>query len=712
MKLLSKSVVLSLWIAAFLAFSVACGKPRPEVYPGEIRLNMTFANGAVLASLSYSLSNGMGADAGTGSIPLPMGSASAPIHAATYEIAPVAPGTGYTVTVSGESSDGTTICTGNAGPFAVAAGHETVVKVIMMCTSTKDAGSVELNPTLQYCPIVQTLSAINTTAFTQPPGNTSQITAAATGPDMAAVTYAFSVLSGTGSISNQTNTSNSFGTASSITFTCPASAEDDTIQVVTADQKAPSTCPASLTTATVKVTCRPPPCRGLTGGSGVEASPDTATGYCPVGQFNTGALKDPMGNYCCSFIPCFGVGTGTTAIPNTGAGICPSGSANTASLTDAQGNFCCSKSSTASYSVVRVAGTLTGGASSQGTDGTATPVFVENHSLNLYNLVDTAGTIIALPTALNGAQQPFAYQGISSVGGPNDGALSLSVDGHYLTLAGYDATSPGTPNVSVVTTANPRVIARINAAGVVDTSTYFAAAGAYVSGFIRSAATLDGQGFWASGSDGTTGGIWYIPFGTAGGGTQLTRPAVRVVNLFNGQLYGTADNSATTLNPVLFAAGSGEPTSAPITLTGLPSFPTVAASGADDMSPWAFAFVGPNTVYIANDQAVSTGGPPNGIQKWTLAAGAWSLQTTFNVATGQLAAGQVGFRGLAVLATGGANTIFVASTVEPGSPVPANHLAMFVDSGVYGAGGMTKTGTVFLQAPGNTLYKGLALSPR
>jgi hypothetical protein len=94
-----------------------------------------------------------------------------------------------------------------------------------------------------------------------------------------------------------------------------------------------------------------------------------------------------------------------------------------------------------------------------------------------------------------------------------------------------------------------------------------------------------------------------------------------------------------------------------------------------------------------------------------LSGGTWSMVTTFNLATGQVTAGQVGFRGLAVLATGGGTTTFIASTVEPGSPVPGNHLAIFVDTGVYGTGGMTPTGTVVVQAPTNTLYKGIALQP-
>ncbi len=37
-------------------------------------------------------------------------------------------------------------------------------------------------------------------------------------------------------------------------------------------------------------------------GTGVEATPDTATGACPSGSLNTG-LKDPRGNYCCAAIP-------------------------------------------------------------------------------------------------------------------------------------------------------------------------------------------------------------------------------------------------------------------------------------------------------------------------------------------------------------------------------------------------------------------------
>jgi hypothetical protein len=697
-----------------IASAVSCAagystsSPGGHERPGAIGVSLTLLGGQTLNSLTYNLANGTPADALMGTIPLPTGSASAsPYAVPTFEILPVAAATGYTITLSGTSTNGAVTCSGaSSPPFAVTAGNETIVNVLVTCTTPNVSGSVEVNATLQNCPTVATLTAINATANTAAPGNTSTIWAAAVGPNPASLTYAFFVTQGAGTVSPASQVTAANDSSSNILFTCPATGETDTIQVVTTDQVG-AVCPSSLSTATVTVTCLPPACQGPTVGSGIEASPNTAAGACPIGQTNTGTLQDAQGNFCCSPTPCFGVGTGTEAIPDTAAGICPTGSANTGALTDPLGNFCCSTSAAIDYSVVRVG--VVG--ATQTTDGTATAVFVENHALNLSTSTDTLLGTISLPTAASGVQQPFAYQGISGVGSPNDGALSRSLNGHFLTLGGYAATVGTTNIVAAGSPAVPRVVARISTAGVVDTSTFFPASASYVAAFIRGSVTIDGTAFWTGGSDNATGGIWYIPFGAAGGGTLLNAQSLRSVNIFNGQLYGTADNTATTMMPVLFTAGTGTPTSGPVTETLVPGFPTVATSGADDISAWTFAFVGSNTVYIGSDQAVSAGAPPNGIEKWTLSGGTWSLQTSFNLAAGQLAAGQVGFRGLAVVATGGGTTTLIANTVEPGTPVPANHLAVFVDNGVYGSGGATTTGTIFLQAPANTLYKGVALSP-
>jgi hypothetical protein len=95
--------------------------------------------------------------------------------------------------------------------------------------------------------------------------------------------------------------------------------------------------------------------------------------------------------------------------------------------------------------------------------GVAAPVFVEQHLLS----GELLGSPIALPVAPSGANQALTLSGTAS----SEGALWRSVDGHFLSLAGYDA-APGTMGVvnSPSATTN-RVVARIDAAGGVDTTT-------------------------------------------------------------------------------------------------------------------------------------------------------------------------------------------------------------------------------------------------
>jgi hypothetical protein len=313
---------------------------------GKIGLNLTLAGGEVIPSLSFTLQNGTAADTITGTITLPTSTAgTGPFAVPTFEIIPVVPATGYWITLTGASADGTVTCSGsdpatlpvsttNPG-FAVTAGNETVVPVLVTCVSSATSGTVEVNPTIQNCPTVQSLTAINATANTTAPGNTATIFAAAAAPNPAGLTYTFSITKGTGTLSGQvTATGNA---SSNILFTCPTTGETDTIQVVTSDQVG-ATCLASLTTASVTVTCGTPACQGV--GSGTEATPDTAAGTCPTGQSNT--LKDTAGNFCCAATPCFGIGTGVEATPDTAAGTCPTGQFNSGTAKDAAGNFCCS----------------------------------------------------------------------------------------------------------------------------------------------------------------------------------------------------------------------------------------------------------------------------------------------------------------------------------------------------------------------------------
>ncbi|MBI5534687.1 MAG: TonB-dependent receptor [Deltaproteobacteria bacterium] len=311
--------------------------------------------------------------------------------------------------------------------------------------------------------------------------------------------------------------------------------------------------------------------------------------------------------------------------------------------------------------------------------GAATAGFVEPRKLSDGSL---AGAIINLPVAVSGANQPLTLAGSST----SEGSLSRSADGRYTTVAGYAAV-PGTAGISGTTSAvNNRVVGRIDAAGTVDSSTRFDVA--FSAGNIRGAATSDGTGFWAHGSNS---GVWYIPLGTTGGTQIMAAPAnIRVDHIFGGQLYGSA-NTGTYVN--VFTIGTGLPTSGPVTATSLPGMPT--ASGP---SYYSFALLdripgvpGVDTLYVADDRAASSGG---GIQKWTFDGSVWTSSPTMN---GGLT---VGVRGLAAVLTG-ANVTVIATTTET-----ANRVVAIVDDG-----SANPPATVLATAATNTAFRGVAISP-
>ena len=315
--------------------------------------------------------------------------------------------------------------------------------------------------------------------------------------------------------------------------------------------------------------------------------------------------------------------------------------------------------------------------------GVAAPVFVEQHLLS----GELLGSPIALPVAPSGANQALTLSGTAS----SEGALWRSVDGHFLSLAGYDA-APGTMGVvNSASASTNRVVARIDATGSVDTTTRINAG--FSGNNVRGAASVDGSAFWLSGTagSGSPAGIFYIPFGTTGGIQILSSPNnTRVVEIFDGQLYASAA-SGTFVN--VFTVGSGLPTTSGQTAMSLPGMPTSAGP-----SPYAFALLdrdpnvpGPDLLYLADDRS-----PPNGgIQKWTFDGTTWTLATTLN-------AGSSGARGLTAFVTG-ANVTLVATTGE----ATQNHLVALVDDG----SASPQLATV-ATASANTMFHGVALAPR
>ena len=296
--------------------------------------------------------------------------------------------------------------------------------------------------------------------------------------------------------------------------------------------------------------------------------------------------------------------------------------------------------------------------------------------LDEYKADGTLVQSIALPTAANGTNKPLTVSGSAT----SEGALRRSVDGHYLTAAGY-AAAPGTASVNGTTSAaTNRVVARIDAGGAIDTSTSIS--NLYSANNIRGAITGDGTGFWTTGP---TSGVGYVPFGGSTG-TQLstTITNTRVPGILNGQLYVS---SATGAFQGISAAGTGLPTAAGQTIALLSGFPT--ASGP---SPYSFYMPDANTIYVADDRATASGG----IQKWTLNAATWTLAKTMN--NGLTA--NSGVRGLTGMVSG-SNVVLYATT----SDAPTKLVTVTDD------GSAAPAFTILATAPANTAFRGVDLAP-
>ena len=285
------------------------------------------------------------------------------------------------------------------------------------------------------------------------------------------------------------------------------------------------------------------------------------------------------------------------------------------------------------------------------------------------------GTPIALPTAASGANKPFTVSGTAT----SEGSLALSGDRSYLTLAGYSAV-PGTAGVaSTASAAVPRVVARVSAAGSVDTSSTIS--DAFSVNSVRGAVSVDGSAFWVSGA-GASAGLVRQTLGSTGGSTQIVTASTnaRVPRIFGGNLFYSTGSGTAGIYQV---NATGTP---PLTNPGAPTLVAAATS------PYGFAIVSlggvtADTLYVADGTA---------IRKFNLVAGSWVAAGTSTPAVNALAH-------LAASAASGVAQLYL--TTLDGSKVLA-----FSDASGSGAA-ITGTFTTVATAPSNTTYKGIAFAP-
>jgi hypothetical protein len=313
--------------------------------------------------------------------------------------------------------------------------------------------------------------------------------------------------------------------------------------------------------------------------------------------------------------------------------------------------------------------------------GAAAPAFVQEIPVG-GGVVSTIG----LPTVGSGPNRRLTVAGSAT----SEGYLTLSDDGNYLVMVGYDA-AVGTASIATSATASVnRVIGRVSLSDrSVDTSTYFNAT-AYNAGNIRSACSVDGSAFWASGTGSSnSGGVWYTLLGPQGGASvqlSISVTNTRNVDIVAGELYVSSMSGAFRgVNRV----GIGLPTTSGQTISLLPGFD---ASTSSPQSVYDYWFASPSTLYVADDRAVASGG---GIQKWTLNGATWQLAYTMASAPG----GSV--RGLTGYVDAGGNAVLFATTSE----TSANRIVTVSDAG---AGSPF---TTIATAPASTVYRGIRYLP-
>lgn len=289
---------------------------------------------------------------------------------------------------------------------------------------------------------------------------------------------------------------------------------------------------------------------------------------------------------------------------------------------------------------------------------------------------------IALPTTAHGTHKPFVASGNATT----EGMLTLSTNGEYLVLTGYARSLGGSAAVHAFTSADvPRVIARVDAQGQVDTRT---TTSSFSEGNIRGVASTDGSDFWVIGSNT---GVVYTTFGSSGTGTVIssTATSLRAVGIFDSQLYvATASGNGFRIG----AVGSGLPTTTNQSITNLSGLPTsgsVAGFFFADLSP---TIPGVDTLYFVDE----TNSQAGGLFKYTFDGQSWSRN-------GQIGGTGSVFRGLTGVVNDDQVTLYLISN--------GTTLVRFTDSSGYNGtprGNVTELAT----AASHTAFRGVAFAPQ
>lgn len=198
------------------------------------------APGEQLATLSWTITQPGDAGTVSGNVD---GSSGSPVSFVVNNL-PEDPGhTTDTITVSGETTDGFTSCSGSSS-FAINPNKQTAVSVTLQCNPVvPDSGYAQVNGSTYECATLTAASAIPSEVTV---GHSLALSATALFPDPALGTYAWSAPSGTFSASKSANPS----------FTCTATGiVPVTIKVADGSTPSATSCNSVRNTTTLSITC-------------------------------------------------------------------------------------------------------------------------------------------------------------------------------------------------------------------------------------------------------------------------------------------------------------------------------------------------------------------------------------------------------------------------------------------------------------------------
>lgn len=315
--------------------------------------------------------------------------------------------------------------------------------------------------------------------------------------------------------------------------------------------------------------------------------------------------------------------------------------------------------------------------------------------LDEYNLSGTKVRSIALPTVTeftDETQTVVKNRRFTSLGlFGYEGLLSLSGDGRFLTMGGYDA-DPGTSSLNGVR----RVMALVNVGGTVNTGTSTTISG---NPNPRSVVTNNGTGFWfAVGAA----NIRYMALGGTGVTTVSTQPtASRSIGIFNGQLYA----ATTVANLRMATIGTGMPITAGQSLTALPGTAATDANTNQFVMFDTDANNIPDLMYTANDGGASPGTAT--IRKYVLESGAWAPKGTLS-STGITE----GLKGITGNITGNVVTLYAVTMGNTGTSTPSALLKIVDNDKGSDISTTIPVLTRLATAPAGTVFKGVAFAPK